>query len=97
MCESKVCIVEQYPYGLFQWYFRFYQGRRSEDYKRQIERWEKIVGPNGRFRRMLMNMIIKKKSRYNDYTISPKIRQILLHWGYELTSEDLEQYKRTKK
>jgi len=97
MWESKGWIVKQDPYGWFQWYCRFYQGRRSEDDKRQIERWEKIVGPNGRFRRMLMNMIIKKKARYNDYTISPKIRQILLHWGYELTSDDLEKYKRTKK
>ena len=23
-------------------------------------------------------------SKYDDYSISPKIRQILMHWGYEL-------------
>ena len=28
-------------------------------------------------------------SKYDDYSISPKIRQILLHWGYELTKKIL--------
>ena len=27
-------------------------------------------------------------SKFDDYSISPKIRQILLHWGYELTEEN---------
>ena len=27
-------------------------------------------------------------SKYDDYSISPKIRQILLHWGQELTEKD---------
>ena len=27
-------------------------------------------------------------SKLNDYSISPKIRHILLHWGYELTEKD---------
>ena len=32
-------------------------------------------------------MIKNSGSKYN-YSISLKIRQILLHWGYELTGED---------
>ena len=28
-------------------------------------------------------------SRFDDYSISPKIREILLHWGYELVEGDL--------
>ena len=28
-------------------------------------------------------------SKYNDYSISPKIRQILSHWSYELTKNEL--------
>ena len=35
--------------------------------------------------------LVKKKnsgSKYDNYSISPKIRQILLHWGYELTEKD---------
>ena len=34
-------------------------------------------------------MIKKAGSKYDDYSISPKIRQILLHWGYELKESDL--------
>ena len=30
--------------------------------------------------------------KFDDYLISPKIRQILLHWGYELKKEDLLQF-----
>ena len=33
-------------------------------------------------------MIKDNGSKFDDYSISPKIRQILLHWGYELTEED---------
>ena len=33
-------------------------------------------------------MIKNAGSKYGDYLISPKIRQTLLHWGYELTEKD---------
>ena len=33
-------------------------------------------------------MIKIRNAKYNDYFISPKIRQILLHWGYELVETD---------
>ena len=36
----------------------------------------------------LINMINKKNSTYNDFTISPKIRQTLQHWAYRLTQDD---------
>ena len=32
-------------------------------------------------------MIRDAVSKFYDYPISPKIREILLHWGYELTEE----------
>ena len=32
----------------------------------------------------LVKMIRGAGSKFNDYSISPKIRQILLHWGCEL-------------
>ena len=41
--ENKGCIREQDPYGWFQWYCRYYLGRRSEDDKRQIARCNNIV------------------------------------------------------
>ena len=45
---------------------------------------EKIVS---RFRDKLVKMIRDDGSKFDDYSISPNIRQILLHWGYELTEE----------
>ena len=33
-------------------------------------------------------MIKDGGSKSDDYSISPKIRQILLHWGYEFTEKD---------
>ena len=60
-------------------------GRRSEDDKRKINRWKKVVS---RFRRKLVKMIKDNGGTFDDYSISPKVRQILLHWGYELTEKD---------
>ena len=47
-----------------------------------------IDGKNCRFRDKLVRMIKDAGSKFDDYSISPKIRQILLHWGYELTKRD---------
>ena len=35
-----------------------------------------------------MKIIRNAGSKYDDYSILPKIRQILLHWSYELTEKD---------
>ena len=32
-------------------------------------------------------MIKDADSKFNDYSVLPKIRQILLHWGYESTED----------
>ena len=40
-----------------------------------------------RFRGKLVKMIRDVDSKFDDYSISPKIRQILFHWGYELTEK----------
>ena len=40
-----------------------------------------------RFRGKLVKMIKDAGSKFDDYSISPKIRQILLHWGYELAEK----------
>ena len=66
-------------------YFRYRLGRRLKDDKRQINRWKKIVS---RFRGNLVKMIRDVGSKFDDYSISLKIRHILLHWGYELTEKD---------
>ena len=84
--ESKGWINEIDPYDWFQWYFRYWLGRRSQDHERQINRWNGIVS---RFRGKLVKMITDAGSKFDDHLISPKIRQILLHCGYELTEKYL--------
>ena len=32
-------------------------------------------------------MIKDSGSKFDDYSISPKVRQILMYWGYELTEK----------
>ena len=56
-----------------------------KDDKRQINRWKSIVN---RFRGILVKMVKDAASKFDDYSISPKIRQILLHWVHELTEKD---------
>ena len=93
--ENKGWINDQNPYGWFQWYCRYYLGRRSGDDERQIKRWIEIVN---RFKGILVKMIKDKGAKFDDvlrtrlcrdYSVSPKIRQILLHWGYELVESDV--------
>ena len=67
-------------------YFRYWLGIRSVDDERQINRWKRIVTI---FKGKLVKMIRDANGRFDDYSISPKIRQILLHWGYELAESDL--------
>lgn len=91
--ESKGWMKDSHPYGWVQWYCDYYSGKRSNDDERQIKRWKMLAGPNGRFRKWLITMIMKKGTR-NDWDndkISPAIRQTLQHWGYKLTKKDFEQ------
>ena len=37
-----------------------------------------------------MKMIKNFDSKYDDYSFSPKIKHIFLHWGYELGKKDFE-------
>ena len=83
--ENKGCINQIDPYGWFQWQCRYLLGRRSKDDKSQINRSKKIVS---RLRVKLAKVIKDVGSKFDDYSISPKIRQILLHWDYELTEKD---------
>ena len=49
---------------------------------------DKLIDGKKRFRGKLVKMIKDADSKFDGYSISPKIRQILLHWGYELTEKD---------
>ena len=67
-------IREQDPRGWFQWYCRYYMGRRSEDDTRQIKRWKAI-------RRHVGALV--KNCRRGDESCRPRQRQALLHWAYD--------------
>ena len=89
--ESSGWIKPIDPYGWFQWYCRFYYGRRSEDDERQIQRWNKYAGEkSGRWRKRLIKMCKDKNKAYNDYSVSPVIRQGLQQWGYVINKSDLK-------
>ena len=94
MWESSGWIVDSDPYGWFQWYCRFYQGRRCSDDARQISRWMKSAGPKGRFRSQLCNKILAANTKCDDASISPVIRQTLLHWGLDITPSVLEAHRK---
>ena len=74
------------PYCWFQWYFRYWLSRKSLDNERQISRWKRILI---RFKGKLVIIIKDNNSKFGYYSILPKIRQILLHLGYELVETDL--------
>jgi hypothetical protein len=96
MWESSGWINPIDPYGWFQWYCRFYQGRRCSDDDRQIGRWMKSAGPKGRFRNQLIGKCAAASTTFDDAKISPVIRQTLQHWGYNLTQADHDRYCKLK-
>ena len=60
--------------------------QKSLDGERKINKWKGIVS---RFKGKLVRMIKDVNGRFDDYSLLPKIRQILLHWVYELLESDL--------
>ena len=59
-------------------------GSGNENSKFATKKWYVIDVYKGKLVKMIRNV----GSKYDDYLISPKIRQILLHWSYELTEKD---------
>ena len=73
--KEKGWIFEDDPRGWFQWYCRYFLGRRlvQEDL-RQIKRWKSIRRHLG---------AIKKNCSPVDLSCRKKQRQALLHWAYD--------------
>lgn len=97
MWESSGWITHVDPYGWFQWYCRFYSGRRCSDDMRQIKRWAQLAGPKGRFRSQLCNKILAKNTTVDDASVSPVIRQTLLHWGLDITDPVMDAHRKRMK
>ena len=72
--RAKHWIYHEDPRGWFQWYCRYYQGRRCPDDDRQVGRWRAIA----RHVAQLRNVCMK-----GDLTCRPRQRQALLHWAYD--------------
>ena len=72
--RSKGWLHQDDPRGWFQWYCRYYMGRRCPDDERQIKRWKAM-------RRHIAQ--VQKHCVAGDQLCRRKQRQALLHWAYD--------------
>ncbi|MBW7884294.1 MAG: hypothetical protein H3C34_16960 [Caldilineaceae bacterium] len=72
--RQKGWIYHEDPRGWFQWYCRYYMGRRCPDDQRQISRWKAM-------KRHIAQL--KKRCLPEDLRCRPRQRQALLNWAYD--------------
>lgn len=97
--------------GWFQWYCRFWMGRRCADDDRQIARWRRCVGESGRWRRALLKKYVQNGIRHvtdegdelddgdgqPKGDVSPVVHQTCHHWAWEVRQETLDRFWRDGK
>ncbi len=72
--QQKGWIHPDDPRGWFQWYCRYYMGRRHADDARQIKRWKAMTRHIAQ---------ITKNCPQGNLNCRRKQRQALLHWAYD--------------
>lgn len=101
--EAAGWIAHEYDVrGWFQWYCRYWMGRRCLDDERQISRWKKCVGETGRWRRILLKKYVALGIRtvfadddvddQDGVDVSPVVHQTCHHWAYEVRQDALERF-----
>ena len=72
--RRKGWLHPQDPRGWFQWYCRYYMGRRTRDDARQIRRWRAIARHVA---------AIRRHCEKGDLECRRRQRQAVLHWAYD--------------
>jgi hypothetical protein len=72
--RKKGWIYHEDPRGWFQWYCRYFMGRRCPDDRRQIRRWKAM-------QRHIAQLRIHCAK--GDFSCRRRQRQALLHWAYD--------------
>jgi len=72
--RKKGWMYHEDPRGWFQWYCRYYMGRRCPDDERQIRRWKAMQRHIAQLR---------KHCGAGDSVCRIKQRQAILHWAYD--------------
>jgi hypothetical protein len=91
--EAKGWIHPDDPRGWFEWYCKYFLGRRHEDDDRQIKRWAAFCGPKGRWRNTIYSKIHADGCDV-DFSehVSSNTQQSLLHWSYLVNRKDYSEW-----